>query len=147
MKTLKITNPADGSPLAEVPADDAASVAAKAERARRAQPAWQATPLAKRAISIARFRLAVATELETLAKSLTQEVGKPLAQSRNELNGFLARIDFFLAEVEAATADETVFSEGGMTERIGHDPLASSPTSRPGTIRSSSAATCSFPRC
>jgi acyl-CoA reductase-like NAD-dependent aldehyde dehydrogenase len=90
MKTLKITNPADGSPLAEVPADDAASVAAKAERARRAQPAWQATPLAKRAISIARFRLAVATELETLAKTLTQEVGKPLAQSRNELNGFLA---------------------------------------------------------
>ena len=123
MKTLKITNPADGSPLAEVPADDAASVAAKAERARRAQPAWQATPLAKRAIPIARFRLAVATELETLARTLTQEVGKPLAQSRNELNGFLARIDFFLAEVEAATADETVFSEGGMTERIGHDPL------------------------
>ena len=39
------------------------------------------------------------------------------------MNGFLVRIDFFLAEVEAATADETVFSEGGMTERIGHDPL------------------------
>ena len=123
MKTLKITNPADGSPLAEVPADDAASVAAKAERARKAQPAWQATPLAKRAISIARFRLAVSTELETLAKTLSQEVGKPLAQSRNELNGFLSRIDFFLAEAEAATKDETVFSEGGMTERIGHDPL------------------------
>src|SRR5678816_4527366 len=57
------------------------------------------------------------------AKTLTQEVGKPLAQSRNELNGFLGRIDFFLAEVEAATKDETVFSEGGMTERIAHDPL------------------------
>jgi acyl-CoA reductase-like NAD-dependent aldehyde dehydrogenase len=123
MSKLQITNPADGSLIAEVPADDAASVAKKAERARKAQPAWQATPLAKRAISIARFRLAVATELETLARTLTLEVGKPLAQSRNELNGFLARIDFFLAEVEAATKDETVFSEGAMSERIGHDPL------------------------
>ncbi|MEO5843616.1 MAG: aldehyde dehydrogenase family protein [Caldimonas sp.] len=123
MKTLNIANPADGSLLAEVPADDAASVAAKAGRARRAQPAWQATPLAKRAISIARFRLAVSTELEALARTLSQEVGKPLAQSRNELNGFLGRIDFFLAEVEAATREETVFAEGGMTERIGHDPL------------------------
>jgi acyl-CoA reductase-like NAD-dependent aldehyde dehydrogenase len=121
--TLRITNPADGSLLAELAADDAASVRKKAERARKAQPAWQALPLAKRAISIARFRLAVATDLETLALTLTQEVGKPLAQSRNELNGFVSRIDFFLAEVEAATRDQTVFADAGMTERIGHDPL------------------------
>jgi acyl-CoA reductase-like NAD-dependent aldehyde dehydrogenase len=123
MTALQITNPADGSFVAEVPADDAASVAAKAARARKAQPAWQATPLAKRAISIARFRLAVETELETLAATLTQEVGKPLAQSRNELNGFLARIDFFLAEVEASTQPETVFADAGVKERIDHDPL------------------------
>jgi acyl-CoA reductase-like NAD-dependent aldehyde dehydrogenase len=123
MSTLKITNPADGSPLAEVAADDAASVAAKAKRARRAQPAWQATPLAERSAAIARFRGAVAAEIESLARTLTQEVGKPLAQSRNELNGFLGRIDFFLAEVAKTTAPETVFADGAMTERIDHDPL------------------------
>ena len=38
----------------------------------------------------------------------TQEVGKPLAQAKNELNGFLGRIDFFLAEVEQTIAPETV---------------------------------------
>jgi len=123
MNTLKIVNPADGSPLAEVPADDAASVAAKAARARAAQPAWQATPLAKRAMAIARFRLAVEAETETLARALSQEVGKPLAQSRNELKGFRDRIDFFLSEVEPATQDETVFADAGITERIAHDPL------------------------
>ena len=48
MSTLKINNPANGALIAEVPADDAASVAAKAARARRAQPAWAATPLAER---------------------------------------------------------------------------------------------------
>ena len=121
--TLEITNPADGSVLAEVPADDAASVAAKFGRARRAQPSWAATPLAGRSAAIRRFRAAVERELETLARTLTQEVGKPLQQSRNELNGFLGRIDFFLAEVEKTTAPETVFADGAMTERIDHDPL------------------------
>ena len=74
-------------------------------------------------VAIARFRLAVATELETLAKTLTQEVGKPLAQSRNELNGFLARIDFFLAATEETLAPRQVYDEGGMREVITHDPL------------------------
>ena len=123
MTTLEITNPADGSRLAEVPADDAASVAAKAARARAAQPAWAALPLAERVAAIARFRAAVAAGIETLARTLTQEVGKPLAQSRNELNGFLGRIDFFLAEVAEASAPETVFDDGDLTERIDHDPL------------------------
>jgi len=123
MSTLAITNPADGTPLAEVAADDAASVAAKFARARRAQPGWAATPLAERSDAIRRFRAAVERELEALARTLTQEVGKPLQQSRNELNGFLGRIDFFLAEVERTVAPETVFADAAMTERIDHDPL------------------------
>jgi acyl-CoA reductase-like NAD-dependent aldehyde dehydrogenase len=121
--TLQLSNPADGSPIGEIPADDASSVARKAGQARAAQPAWAGRPLAERRATIARFRTGVAAELETLAATLTQEVGKPLAQSRNELNGFLGRIDFFLGAVEASTAPETVHAEGGMTERIAHDPL------------------------
>ena len=123
MTVLTIINPADGSKLAELPSDDAASVAAKAARARAAQPAWAATPLADRIACIARFRGAVAGDLEVLARTLTQEVGKPLAQSRNELSGFLARIDFFVERVVASTAAETVFSDASITERIDHDPL------------------------
>ena len=122
-KTLPITNPANGVLLAEMPADDAASVATKAGRARAAQPGWAARPLAARKAAIVRFRAQVAAELETLAATLTAEVGKPLVQSRNELNGFVARIDFFVAEVDASTADEDVFADAGMTERIGHEPL------------------------
>jgi acyl-CoA reductase-like NAD-dependent aldehyde dehydrogenase len=43
--------------------------------------------------------------------------------SRNELNGLLGRIDFFLAEVDAQLQTQTVFNEGGMTEQIQHIPL------------------------
>ena len=80
-----------------MPADDAASVAAKAARARAAQPAWAARPLAERQACIERFRAGVVRDLETLAATLTREIGKPITQSRNELNGLLGRIDFFLA--------------------------------------------------
>lgn len=123
MTTLTVRNPADGTVLAELPSDDAASVVAKAAKARAAQPAWATRPLTERQTCIVRFRATVEGELETLARTLTQEVGKPLAQSRNELNGFLARIDFFLEHAVPATRAETVFSDAAMTERIDHDPL------------------------
>lgn len=123
MSTLKIHNPATGALLAELPADDATSIAAKARAARAAQPAWAARPLAERIAIAQRFRDAVAVEREALAKTLTQEVGKPIAQSRNELNGLLPRLDFFLSQAASTFADEPVFDEGGMRERIAHVPL------------------------
>ena len=82
MPLLKIHNPATGTLLAEVPADDAASVAAKADAARAALPAWGAVALADRLAMIRRFRAAVVAERETLAATLTQEVGKPISQAR-----------------------------------------------------------------
>ncbi|MEY4711589.1 MAG: hypothetical protein RIS88_1039 [Pseudomonadota bacterium] len=123
MTTLPLHNPATGALIATLPADDAASVAAKAAAARAAQPAWAALPLAQRKACIEKFRAAVVRELETLAQVMTEETGKPIRMSRNELNGLLPRIDFFLAQVEASIARESVFAEGGMTEEIEHAPL------------------------
>jgi acyl-CoA reductase-like NAD-dependent aldehyde dehydrogenase len=123
MNTLDIHNPATGERLATLAADDAASIAAKARAARTAQPAWAARPLGERIAIVQRFRDAVVAEREALARTLTQEVGKPIAQSRNELNGLLPRLDFFLSAAERALADEEVYDEGGMRERISHVPL------------------------
>ena len=123
MSTLNIHNPATGALLAQLPADDAASVAAKAVAARAAQPAWAAQPMAERVAVLQRFRAAVVAEIETLAKTMTEETGKPIGLSRNELNGLLPRIDFFVEEAEGAVSDEHVFDGGGMHEQIGHIPL------------------------
>ena len=123
MSTLPVYNPASGALIAELPADSAASVAAKSLQARAAQPGWAAVPLAERKACIVRFRAGIVDELALLAATLTSETGKPIAMSRNELYGLLGRIDFFLAEVEGATARQTVFSEDGMTEQIEHLPL------------------------
>jgi acyl-CoA reductase-like NAD-dependent aldehyde dehydrogenase len=123
MSTLNIFNPADGELVIALPADDAESVAAKAAAARAAQPGWAALPLSKRRACIEGFREGVVRDLDQLAVTMTRETGKPIRMSRNELNGLLPRIDFFLAETAAAIAPETVFNEGGMREQIEHAPL------------------------
>jgi acyl-CoA reductase-like NAD-dependent aldehyde dehydrogenase len=122
---LSVVNPATGKVAAQLPADDAKSVGAKYARAREAQPRWARVRLKERLATIARFRELVVKDAERLAHVLTTEVGKPIAQSRNELKGVLPRIDFFLEETAHALRARRVSPErdGSIEERISHEPL------------------------
>jgi len=122
---MKIVNPWNGATIADVATDDARAVAAKVRRARAAQPGWAAAPIRRRIETIARFRERIVALEETLARTLTREVGKPIRQSRNELKGLLARLDFFLAESARTLRDERVLVDraAGLEERISHEPL------------------------
>ena len=120
---LDVINPATETLIERIPTDDAASVASKFAAARAAQPAWAARPYGERAKIVERFRGLLAERKETLAHILTSEVGKPLSQARNELNGTLARLEFFLAETPARLRDLIVHYDPQMTERVGHEPL------------------------
>ena len=123
ISTLDVHNPATGAKVTTVAADTPASVAAKAASARAAQPRWAATPMGERLAAMKRFRQGLVAELDALATTLTQEVGKPISQSRNEINGVLTRIDFFIERAQDSVRDEHVFDEGGMHEQITHIPL------------------------
>ena len=81
--------------------------------------------MSKRLDAIAAFRERVVAMHETLARTLTREVGKPIRQSRNELNGLLPRIDFFLAEAgrRAARGEGVRRRRQKLEERITHEPL------------------------
>ncbi len=120
---LKVHNPATGGLIAEIPEATADLVAERTRAARAAQPAWGAWPLDARLQVMQRFRVALAAELEVLATTLTKEVGKPIRQSRSEINGLLARIDFFLAQAATTLAPQQVFDEGGTREVISFEPL------------------------
>ena len=120
---LKVTNPANGAKIATLPSDDAKSVKAKYERARASQPAWARVRMKQRLEAIARFRALVLADAEHLAKVLSTEVGKPIAQARNELKGVLPRIDFFLEAAAQTLRTKRVSRDGAMEERISHEPL------------------------
>jgi acyl-CoA reductase-like NAD-dependent aldehyde dehydrogenase len=122
---MKIANPATGAVIADIAADSAAAVRGKYATARTGQAAWARVPLRKRLAAIASFRERIVAMHETLARTLTEEVGKPIRQSRNELNGLLTRIDFFLAESAKTLREEKVYADAGqrLEERISHEPL------------------------
>jgi len=123
--TLSITNPATGSVILRVAADGAREVAQRYAAARAAQPRWAATPLRKRIAAFEKFRELVVARGDTLAHTLTQEVGKPIRQSRNELKGLVARLDFFIDESARALREQKVFADDAqkLDERITHEPL------------------------
>jgi acyl-CoA reductase-like NAD-dependent aldehyde dehydrogenase len=123
MSSLSIFNPATGAKIADVRADDAASVANKWQRARAAQLAWAKVPLAERIACIERFRETVVRDVAQLAEVMTRETGKPIRMSRNELNGLAGRLDFFNELVHTVIEPETVYDENDMLERIEHAPL------------------------
>jgi acyl-CoA reductase-like NAD-dependent aldehyde dehydrogenase len=54
---------------------------------------------------------------------MTRETGKPIKMSRNELNGLLPRIDFFLAETGAATAPRRCSTKAACASRSSTTPL------------------------
>jgi acyl-CoA reductase-like NAD-dependent aldehyde dehydrogenase len=122
---MKVTNPATGAVIAEVAADSATAVRRKYARARAGQAQWARVPTPKRLAAIARFRERIVAMHETLARTLTQEVGKPIRQSRNELNGLLTRIDYFLEASGKALREQKVFADAAqkLEERITHEPL------------------------
>jgi acyl-CoA reductase-like NAD-dependent aldehyde dehydrogenase len=122
---LRILNPASHSVIREIEEETPASLRRKYEEAREAQPLWAAIPGTERLAAIRRFRELLETHAASLADTLTEEMGKPIKQSRSELAGVLARIDFFLEHTQSTLADETVLDDPGekLTERISHEPL------------------------
>ena len=123
MSMLTVRNPATGATIAELPQDDARSIAAKYGAAHAAQPAWAALPLQTRIDVLRRFRDALISDVERLAAILTSETGKPIRQAKNEIKNLPARIDFFLAETEKTIGTREVHNAAGMREQISHEAL------------------------
>ena len=120
---LKILNPATGETLRELAEDGPEAIARRVEKARKAQPEWARTPLETRKKALASFAGALAQRKDELAALLTSEMGKPIAQSRNELIALQSRLKFFLTSVDKAVADEVVHDERGWVEKISQEPL------------------------
>ena len=122
---MNIYNPATGAVLADLPQDDPGSIPSKIVRSIQAQPMWAGRPFAERGEIIRRFRALLVERKEILARTLTSEMGKPIAQSRHEIEGTLGRIDYFLDRVPELLHDEVVLldAQQRLEEKITLQPL------------------------
>jgi len=120
---MKIVNPATEDVLAEVHEDTQHSVSKKFDRLRSGQHKWSEVPLKERIACISRFYDLLENDREELARTLSREMGKPIKESYNELNGARGRIRFFLDNSEKYLSEEWITAEGGTKEKIVYEPL------------------------
>ncbi len=120
---MKIINPATEELIADLPQDDASSMKGKFQLLQQGQQAWQHVTLAERVKCIEMFSEILTREREQLAAILTREVGKPIRQSRNEINSAVTRIQWLTANAEKYLSDEWMISGNNPEEKIVYEPL------------------------
>src|SRR5690349_16613059 len=96
---LTSTNPAKlDEVVAEVGLADAATFVDACAAARAAQREWAKVPAPARGRVIAQVGRLFESNKETLAQLVTREVGKPIAESRGEVQEIIDTCDFFIGE-------------------------------------------------
>ena len=120
---MKIINPATEAIIQELTEDTQESIDMKFRLLKKGQPAWAAVPVEERIACLARFADLLDEQKDQLAATLTAEMGKPLQQSYNELNGARNRIRFFVENSAKWLAEEWVVTEGSTQEKIVYEPL------------------------
>ncbi len=120
---MQIVNPATEEVIREIEEDTKESLDNKFELLQSNQPTWRNVLLSERINILETFADLLEKNIEDLAFILTSEVGKPLQQSRNEINGARARIKWLTENADKYLSDEIITSNNGMEEKISYEPL------------------------
>ncbi|MEU9204990.1 aldehyde dehydrogenase family protein [Streptomyces sp. NPDC048332] len=83
--TFTTRSPATGDPVAEHPVHGPEEVSRAVARARAAQSGWAALPASRRRDHLLRWKKAIATELDTVARTIAEETGKPAGDAALEV--------------------------------------------------------------
>ncbi|WP_354069535.1 NAD-dependent succinate-semialdehyde dehydrogenase [Caulobacter sp. 1776] len=100
--TFAVLNPADGTVIAEVADLGAGETRVAIEAAHRAFPTWAGKTAKERGAILRRWSDLMLARTEDLARLMTAEQGKPLAESRGEVAYGAAFIDWFADEAKRA---------------------------------------------
>lgn len=96
--TLDVINPATGEVIARVASCGTAETRRAIEAAHAAQIAWRHTPIKERSVILRRWFDLMMENQEDLARILTAEQGKPLAEARGEIAYGASYIEWFAEE-------------------------------------------------
>ena len=123
IEKLEIINPATEAIITSVPIDNEKTLTEKLLKLQSGQKQWAQKPLAERIAVLQQFSILLKEEIEILAHTLTEEVGKPLQQSRNEINGAIARISWLTDNASKYLQNEVMTSTDDLEEIIAYEPL------------------------
>ncbi|HBU8665715.1 TPA: NADP-dependent succinate-semialdehyde dehydrogenase [Klebsiella oxytoca] len=97
-ETLGVTNPANGQQLGSVPKMGAEETREAIDAAARVLPAWRALTARERATILRRWFDLMMEHQDDLARLMTLEQGKPLAEAKGEIGYAASFIEWFAEE-------------------------------------------------
>ncbi|WP_297196608.1 NADP-dependent succinate-semialdehyde dehydrogenase [uncultured Pluralibacter sp.] len=104
-ETLSVTNPASGDTLGSVPKMGAGETREAINAAARALPAWRALTAKERATILRRWFDLMVEHQDDLARLMTLEQGKPLAEAKGEITYAASFIEWFAEEGKRVYGD------------------------------------------
>lgn len=97
-ETIEVTNPADGQTIARIATTSRAQVRQAIADAKAALPAWSRMTAIARGDVLLGIAAALDQRLDEIARIITIENGKPLAQSQGEVKGTIDHFRWFAEE-------------------------------------------------
>jgi succinate-semialdehyde dehydrogenase / glutarate-semialdehyde dehydrogenase len=102
---LDVVNPATSAVFAQVPNSTATDARAAVDAAQAAFAAWRDTPARERAQHLKRWHALILLHQEDLARIISMEQGKPLAESRGEVLYGASYVEWFAEEATRSYGD------------------------------------------
>ena len=93
VESLAVINPATGEELGRTPLSPAAEVDAAVQAARRAFPGWRRVPVTERIQYLFKLKGLLEDQFEDIARTITMECGKTLAESRGEMRRAIENVE------------------------------------------------------
>lgn len=120
---FRSTHPATGEALSEHAALSPADVIAATGRAGAAFPDWAGTAVERRCEPLVRWAQSIRDRHEELARLASLEMGKPVVQSRQELDRCVAGLEYVAAHAPAWLAEERREVSGAAMAFVRHEPM------------------------
>lgn len=105
-------DPARGEKIDSVPKGDREDVRMAVDVAERAYEKWSETPAGERSRTLFKISELVRVEADELAKTLTNEQGKPLGEAKSEVNSFANTCEYYAGLTGRVRGAHTPFSTG-----------------------------------
>lgn len=122
MKQIISINPSTNKPIDSVNASTPSQITEKIAKAHEAAAKWKAIGVKKR-VEILKPLIEIFKNLsEKIAMLSTQEIGKPISESRDDLIGDLYYLNDFLDNGEKYIEDEITFKDENTIHRVIYEP-------------------------
>jgi succinate-semialdehyde dehydrogenase/glutarate-semialdehyde dehydrogenase len=119
---FKSINPYNGNEVGQYTALTGAELNQKLDKSQRAFRAWRKVPLAERANLMIKAGQVLRDNVEEYAKMITLEMGKPISESRGEINKCAWVCDYYAENAEAFLEDEVIPTDA-QKSFVRHEPI------------------------